>query len=180
MALVHVPVLEREASAIYVARRDGATLFIGGPKFTDDDASRFRWVPIEAALELDDSLAEVASLAIGRCAWRVDRSEPWATGVFPVGPTFLVKYEARPGESNPRDDLGGAFVNCWIVTDTLESALRITADHLAEYGWAIVERIDASIAMPEDYETNPLFRQVQIDGLVVDFHEFPKLEREFN
>jgi hypothetical protein len=60
MALVHVRVLEREASAIYVARRDTATLFIGGPNFTDDDPSCFRWVPLAAALELDDSLIEVA------------------------------------------------------------------------------------------------------------------------
>jgi hypothetical protein len=181
MALVHVTVLEREAPAIYVARRDAATLFIGGPDFTDDDPSCFRWVPLAAALEVDASLTDVARLAVGRCAWRSDRSEPWAIGVVPTGPTFLVTYEARPDESNAeRDNLGGAFANCWVVTDTLEAAVRIAADHLAENGWVIVERTGADTATPEDHETNSYFRQAQVDGLVVVFHRFPKQEDELN
>lgn len=176
-ALVHVPVLERKATAIYVARRDAATLFVAGPGFTDDDPSCFRPVPLGGAFALDESLSELAALPVGRCAFRNDPADPWTQGAIPLGTTFLVRYQARPDESHPgREELAGAFVNCWIVADSLESALRRTADEIAGSGWVIGERTSAEIADPAEHADDSAFRQAQIDGLVLVFHTFGKEE----
>lgn len=181
IALVHAPVLDQQACATYVARRDAATLFIGSPDFVDDEPSCFRWVSVAAALELDSTLTEVSSLAVGRCAWRSDRSAPWVAGLIPVGSTFLVTYEVRPAESNPeRNDLGGAFVSCWVVADTLESALRITNESIAGNDWVIVEQTDAAAVSADDQASNVYCRQARIDGLALVFFRFPKEERELN
>ena len=181
IALVHIPLIERKAAPVYVARRDPSTLFISGPDFLDDDRSRFRPVPFDDALELDSSLPDLASLAVGHCAYRSDSSEPWSYGTIPVGSTFLVRYEVRPNHSNPeRDELGGAFVNCWVVTDSLDSALRVTAERLVESGWVVLERMGNESAGSDDFENNPYFRQAQIDGIVCVFHTFPKDELQLS
>jgi hypothetical protein len=181
IALVHVPLLERESSAVYVARRDASTLFVAGPGFTDDDSSRFQPVPLDQMLEVDPSLAELADLEVGCCASRSDRSDRWSFGTIPVGSTFLIIYEVRPDGSNPmRDEVGGAFANCWVVTDSLESALRTTADDLSASGWVVIERTSEETAVHDDYGHDPHFRQVQIDGFVTVFHTFPKHDLELS
>lgn len=181
IALVHLRLLERKAAVVYAARRDHLTLFLAAPDFIDDDRSRFRHVPFDEVLALDSSLADLANLAVGHCAFRSDPSEPWSYGTIPVGSTFLITYEVRPDDSNPeRDRLGGAFVNCWVVTDSLDSALLISADHLSASGWVIIERTADDVATTEDFEDDPYFRQVQIDGLVCVVHTFPREELELS
>jgi hypothetical protein len=179
IALVHVPVLERQSPAIYVARRDASTLFVAGPDFTDEDPSRFRPVPLGELLEVDPSLAELASLEIGCCASRGDQSEPWRHATIPVGSTFLITYEVRADASNPeRDELGGAYANCWVVADSLESALRIATDDLGESGWVVIERTKEETAGHEDFGSDPHFRQAQIDGLMIVLYTFPSDDLE--
>jgi hypothetical protein len=179
VAVVHAPIIEQKTSAIYVARRDDATWFVGGSNFTDDESSRFHRIPLADLLELDSSISELADLPVGRCAFRSGPSEPWSFATVPIGPTFLIRYDARPDESNPdRDELGGAIVNCWVVTDSIESALHQTREHLALAGWIIVEVMAADYASAED--ESPYFRQAQIDGIVSAFHRYPKEDLELN
>lgn len=141
VALTHDVVLERSASATYVARRDSRSLFIAGPNFTDAAPSRFRRVVIGAALELDQSLAEVVGLSVGSCAFRQDRSDPWTHGTIPSGLTFLIRFEVCPNESNLEAvGLGGAFVNCWIWRRARGLALH-----------------QAAITIPYYAKTNPRF-----------------------
>ncbi len=181
IAVVHLPVLERHATATYVARRDVATLFVASPGFTDDDRSCFRAIPMSEAFELDPSLAEVGDLDVGRYAYRSETTDPWSYGTIPVGATFIIMVEARPAESNPdQHRVGGAFVTCWVVADSLESALQIADDHILESGWVIVERTRAETADPSEFEDGPFFKQVQIDGLVTVVHTFPREELELN
>src|SRR5262245_54130537 len=114
-ALVHDVVTRGEAAAIYAARRDDGTLFVGGPDFTSAEPSQFSPMSFEALLEMDDTFAELGELPIGHCASRDEPDEPWSFGVVPVGALFLVRFEARPSPAHAeRDELGGAFVNCWI------------------------------------------------------------------
>lgn len=180
-ALVHAAIVERGARAIYVARRNVTTFFVGGPDFTDDDPLAFHPMSLADAISLDRSLSELAHLAVGDCAFRSDPSEPWSYGLIPLGVTFLITYDARPAESNPEhDQVAGAFVNCWVVADSMDSALRITAAHLVENGWVIVERVEGQTAPLEDFEGDPYFRQAQIDGLVAVFHKYPRNEPDLN
>ena len=158
VVLVHRPVLAREAIAIYVARRDETTWFVGGPNFNDDDSSQFERLPFASLLDLDSSISELENLPVGHCAFRSDHSEPWSYAVVPVGPTFLVSYDVRPDESNEqRDAVGGAIVTCWVITESLESALLATEVHLAETGWVIVERTKAERLDPDDHARNEYF-----------------------
>src|SRR5262245_55447906 len=110
IAVVHTPVVLGETAAIYVARRDESTWFVAGPGFTDDDRSRFQPMAFAALVELDPSILVLEQLTVGHFASRAEQSEAWSFGIVPVGPTFLVRYEVRPYDGNPRgDELGGAF-----------------------------------------------------------------------
>ena len=180
IALVHVPVLESEAAAIYVARRDSTALFVAGPDFIDADPSCFRHVPFKIALELDDSLRELESLPVGRCAFRSDPSEPWSYREIAVGPTFLLTYEARPGETNPDLSVGGAFITCWVIAPTFEAAERIASEELTAIGWVVIECTGSSPVTSADYQGNTYFRQAQVDGLVVCIDTFSRVAPELN
>jgi hypothetical protein len=181
MAFVHAPVLAGDSPAIYVARRDDGTWLVGGPNFTDDDPSRFEPLPFADLLRIDHSLLAVEDLPVGHCASRSEPSDSWYFGLVPVGEMFLVTYDARPSDSNPeRDDLGGAIVNCWVVADSLDSAVLKTQEHLVESGWVIVDRVTAETARADDHDHNAHFRQAHVDGLVAVFHTYPREELELN
>src|SRR5215471_429096 len=131
-ALVHVPILEGKAKPIYVSRREEVLWFAGAHNFTADDASCFRRVPLAEFLVLDPSLVEMEDLEVGTCAFRTAPTAPWSYGTVPVGQTYLIRFDTRPGEANPdRDSVGGAFVHCWVVDESMQSALAKASQCLA-------------------------------------------------
>lgn len=181
MAFVHAPVLAGGSPAIYVARRDDGTWLVDGANFTDDEPSRFESLPFADLLRIDHSLVAVEDLPVGHCASRSETSEPWHFGLVPVGAMFLVTYDVRPSDSNPkRDDLGGAIVNCWVVADSLDFAVLKTQERLVESGWVVVDRVTAEPAYADDHGHNEYFRQARVDGLVAVFHTYPRNELELN
>ena len=181
MALVHASVRAGNSPAIYVARRDDGTWLVGGLNFTDDEPSQFEPLSFADLLAIDRSLLAVEGLPIGHCATRSDPADPWNFSLVPVGTMFLVTYDARPSGSNPeRDDLGGAIVNCWIVADSLESAVLMAQERLVESGWVIVDRVTAEPAHADNHNHKEHFRQALVDGLVAVFHTYPPDELERN
>jgi hypothetical protein len=180
VALVHDAVSDGRSPAIYVARRSETLWYIGGPDFTETQKSDFLEFPLAQALKLDTTFPELERLAVGECAYRISRSQPWSFGAAPVGTTFFLNYELRPGELNPeKNEIGGSFASCWIVTDSIESALRTIHDELVENHWSVVRQLEAD-AVTEDDHDNTYFRQAQIDGVVILFQSFPPDAAENN
>jgi len=175
-ALVHTPVLEEGFPAIYVAHRSLHEWVVGGPGFTEADAGRFQRVDMAVALETDPSIAETLNLPSGSCAFRKEPGAQWRRRRVPVGRTFLLSYEARPTEAVSRGGaLGGAFVNCWVVSKSLDAAKRKSRRHVEASGWVVVDEGPEN-EVDDDNVTDAVrryYRQVQVDGLVCVFHAFP-------
>jgi len=54
------------------------------------------------------------------------------------GPVIFLVYEVRPDETNPlRDSVGGAFVSCWIDTDSEQEAEQRAVESIESAGWTI-------------------------------------------
>jgi hypothetical protein len=181
VALVHPPVIRGEVSAIYVARRQDGTFLVGGPAFTDESSSEFLEVSFDELLRVDASVSELDELPPGHCATRSDRSESWSHGVVPVGQLFLVRYDARPSQSHPeRDELGGAIVNCWLVSSSVDNARATSHQHLVDSDWVIVDTLLAEEVSEQDSDQHEYVRQARVDGLTAVFHTYPKDELELN
>jgi hypothetical protein len=175
-AIVHQPVLEGRAEAIYIAHRSATEWFVGGPGFTDEPPERFEVVPLRVVRAIDPSRAPALSLPIGSFAARVDGHGSWIRGRIPRGRTFLITYDVRPTPAvSEGGTIGGAFVNCWIVARTIGEARRRSRREVESTGWAVVadgaqQRMNADQLSDE---AAPYFRQVQIDGLLLVFYEYP-------
>jgi hypothetical protein len=170
------PLLESGARATYVAHRRSGEWFFAAPGFLERPADRTARAPLERLLTADPSLREVCDLSPGWHAFRDSASDPWWSCEIPAGAMFLLSYEARPTALlADRDGIGGAFVNCWLVSADVATAVRHARAHLEESGWAIVATIrEQAIApgqVPED--ARAYFRQAEIDGEVFVIHAFP-------
>ena len=51
-------------------------------------------------------------------------------------PIFFFEFEARPKVEHPKASLcGGAFINCWVVRDTLHQAEAVARVLVDDSGW---------------------------------------------
>jgi hypothetical protein len=179
VVIVHAPVLDRVASATYVARRTATEWFVGGPGFLDADQAAFCRMAFHELAQLDPTLANLADLLVGWHGFRGGANDPWERGLIPAGSTFLLTYEVRPAKILPgREDVGGAIVNCWIVADSMSRAKALADQALRDDEWVVIDRMkeeqrdeDNVAEVAEQY-----FRQAQIDGVVLVFHTYPASE----
>lgn len=169
--------LEPGVRATYAAHRRSGEWFFAAGGFLDEPAGRTDRVMLARLVAADPTLEEVGDLRAGWHAFRANPGEPWWSGEIPSGQTHLLSYEARPTELlEDRDGIGGAFINCWMVGETIGGARDRARKHLEQSGWAIVsvlkeQTIAATAEVPE--ESEPYFRQAQIDGEVYVIHAFP-------
>ena len=160
---------------MYVAhRRDG--WFAAAKGFVDEPETRFRKLNRDLALRTIPELTRLSTLPVGFAAFRHRRSDAWTIEALPRGETYLVTYEARPsaGNSNARN-FGGAFVNCWIRSTSMDEAKRKTRRLVRSNGWNIVRLLTANRMRANNLTklAEPYFRQVQIDGWVCLVCTFP-------
>lgn len=179
LVLADARLLEAGARATYAAHgRDGGWFF-GGPEFLDDPAAQPTRVPRSRLLTADPSLAEVVDLAPGWHAFRTTPEDPWWSVEIPTGDLHLLSYEARATEAIPdRDGIGGAFISCWVMGDSLAACRERAQKHLEETGWAVVRELGArpigAAEIPED--DRRYARQAEIDGEVYVINAFPPEE----
>lgn len=94
---------------------------------------------------------------------------------------FVITFEVTPSSMHPqRDEIGGAFVNCWMKRDSLDEAIAdakalvIAADFIAD------EPHEISEVMRENYDESSAelayFEQAMIDDEVLVFHTFPVVD----
>ena len=125
---------------------------------------------------IDASTAPALSLPVGTFASRMDGHGSWSRGRIPQGHTFLLTYEVRPTVTvSDGGTIGGAFASCWVVAKTIGEARRRSRREVESAGWAVVansaqQRIRADQLADE---AGQYFRQVQIDGVVLVFYQYP-------
>ncbi len=91
---------------------------------------------------------------------------------------FLLTYHVRPTSSKKDiSDTKGAFVNCYIVTDTLKNADKIARQEIKEMDWFILKREEVQTIDNESIEDDKkeYYEQALIDKTVFIFYTYPEL-----
>ena len=95
---------------------------------------------------------------------------------------FLI-FEVTPGPNHPEvDDIGGAFVSCWIDRPTLQEAERVARDFISQEGWVVGDFDEAypvgDAAYPSGSIGRPRFEQALVDREVFLFHTYPVVDHD--
>jgi len=88
---------------------------------------------------------------------------------------YFLGFRARPGvRLKESEELGGAYVNCWIKADSSDEAHSTAFEYLASEGW-IVEGVEheCRLVTEPNEEARERFEQAQIDGECYVFHNWP-------
>ena len=79
---------------------------------------------------------------------------------------YYFLFEVAPDEHFKES--GGAFVNCWVRSDSKREAERIAVGAIRNDGWYIQSLHDSFIAEKDRYEDDPeileLYEQAEIEG----------------
>ena len=94
---------------------------------------------------------------------------------------LLIEVAPAPDSSN-FIEAGGAFVNCWIKSNSEERASEIAQSAIQSDGWDIIAVDETFIAEKEIYvefpESLELFEQAEIDGEAYLFNTWPPEPQE--
>ncbi|MDM5155037.1 hypothetical protein QUF88_14805 [Bacillus sp. DX1.1] len=91
---------------------------------------------------------------------------------------YYFTFEAIPCSDNPeKDSCEGAFINCWIDSIDVNSALTKANNYINDEGWDVISIEDQFIANRKQYEGDyklkeslECFDQAMSDGIVVIFY----------
>jgi hypothetical protein len=87
--------------------------------------------------------------------------------------------DAAPDPTFAHDEqVGGAFVACWIKDQTRKNALFVAKGWIEENGWVVLavdqQQSVSADDFPEGAQGKEYFEQALIDEEVFVFHSFPK------
>src|SRR5687768_16537544 len=95
---------------------------------------------------------------------------------MPGGRMHLLSYELRPTNiTGDRAGIGGAFVICWLMADSIDSGRAKAQEHLEGSGWAVIKVVDERAVVSDQVPADAVgyYRQAQMDGEVYVIHAFP-------
>src|SRR6266404_9474024 len=92
---------------------------------------------------------------------------------------FYLLIEALPKQADS-EQIGGAFINCWIESGAPEEAEQIARKVIEAQGWKVLSFQDVFQVDRSFYQENPegreYFEQALIDNEVFVFHSYPNSE----
>lgn len=96
---------------------------------------------------------------------------------------FYFLFEGTPRrESGANEDIGGAFINCWIERPTLEEAEHVARSDIEAEGWIVGNPEEAHAVDRSTYANNPVgmeyFEQALTDKEVFVFNQYPVVDEE--
>lgn len=98
---------------------------------------------------------------------------------------FMLEAVPLPGNQE-EEEFEGAFINCWVNSTSMKSALTEATDYIHSEGWAIQKVEDRFIVNRERYEQDPellesleYFDQALDDGVSAIFYVWPIEESGF-
>ncbi len=90
---------------------------------------------------------------------------------------FLLTYHGRPNKKYTGDPVGGAFINCWIESETSKEADKIAKNEIKSLNWDIIERTEVLEVAKDFYESDDpklqYYEQALIDKTVFVFYNYP-------
>jgi len=90
---------------------------------------------------------------------------------------YLLRYRAKPNRDHPKSlEIGGAYINCWMDLDSMESAKVRAMDMINEDGWVVDSLDEAETVLRSDCDKKncDYFDQAVIDKTVLVLHCWPK------
>jgi hypothetical protein len=96
---------------------------------------------------------------------------------------FYLQYACIPSPTSDNyDEIGGAFISCWIKAVSMEAARKMAEVAINENNW-IVQKLEESCPIKkEDYgvddESLEYYKQAEIDGEVYVYDTWPNKPQE--
>jgi hypothetical protein len=92
--------------------------------------------------------------------------------------TYFFTFLAAPTEdAQEYEQAGGAYVNCWIRSDSRDQAEARAAALIEEYGWDVEALEEQSTVTSADYdqddEDRQFYEQALVEGEVLVFNTWP-------
>ena len=88
----------------------------------------------------------------------------------------FITYHVRPTEeSDNEEEIGGAYVNCFIESDSSQQAQEIAKKQITELKWEIIE-LEEFTNLDQDTvsdENNEYYEQALLDKEVFVFYTYP-------
>ena len=91
---------------------------------------------------------------------------------------YLLSFHVQPRpDLEGAEDIGGAYVNCWIEADSIKQAEQIAKRKIGDLKWNILEKDDTFEIAPDHYTPDSAgveyYQQALIDKMVLCFHTYP-------
>jgi hypothetical protein len=91
---------------------------------------------------------------------------------------FFLQYESVPSsKSEDFNDIGGAYINCWIKANSLAGAKKLAESNIKDNEWVIIKLEESYPVNMDFYENNDeflqYFLQAEIDDEVYVYHSWP-------
>jgi len=92
-------------------------------------------------------------------------------------PTFFFIFHAKPLKSAEKlDDIAGAYISCWIKSDSEQEAEEQARRKIIIESWEILSLEESCLISRSTYEKNSeeiqYYDQAQIDGEVFVYHQW--------
>ncbi len=96
---------------------------------------------------------------------------------------FHLQYECCPNpESEDYHDSGGAYVNCWVKAESIESAQQSAELAITENQWTIIKLEESFPVCLDDYDNDEesvkYHKQAEINDEVYVYHMWPNEPQE--
>ena len=96
---------------------------------------------------------------------------------------YYFLFEALPDQNSEHfKESGGAFVNCWVKSDSEREAERVAVEAIRNDGWYIQSLHDCFIAEKDRYAGDPeileLYEQAEVEGESYLFNIWPPEPQE--
>lgn len=90
---------------------------------------------------------------------------------------FLIRLHATPSQDSPdHGSIGGAYINCWIVANSLEEATERARHDVQGYGWqpdSVEHAVQITRLECVSDRAREMYDQAMIDQEVYDYHQYP-------
>ncbi len=96
---------------------------------------------------------------------------------------FYIQYECIPSpESEDYAEYGGAFISCWLKTNSIENAKLLAEKSIKENHWVVKKLEESYPVQSKDYDENEenleYYQQAEIDGEVYVYDAWPNEPQE--
>jgi hypothetical protein len=96
---------------------------------------------------------------------------------------YFLRYECSPSPSSEIvEEIGGAYVNCWVQASSADSARASAENVLVEAEWEIRNLEEARSVCEADYSNDDdaieYYKQALVDGEVYVCHTWPNAPQD--